>query len=113
MVDSVKPEEEALHVLDSVWRQFGSKSIVRLNATVKNHPPIVEAWENGLGTEITFDAMVIFYMKILGQHRPKPSQDEALADAPSPDRVLRPKLMKSPTGKPVAVNRWNRRRVDK
>ena len=41
MVDTVTPEEDVLHVLDSVWRQFGTKSVERLNSALKNHPPVV------------------------------------------------------------------------
>lgn len=112
MVDTISPQDEALHVLDSVWRQFGSKSVERLNATIKNHPPVVEAKENGPGTEITFDSMVAFYVKTLGQQSRIRKEDEAFADAPPPERVLRPKIMRSHTGKPVAVNRWSPRRID-
>ena len=113
MVDTLPPEEEAIHVLDSVWRQFGSKSIDRLNAALKNHPPVAEARDNGVGSEISFDAMVAFYVKTLGHQSRNLRRSDANADVPSPDRVLRPKLMRSHTGKPVSVNRWTPRRVEK
>jgi uncharacterized phage-associated protein len=112
MIDTVALEEEAQHVLDSVWRQFGSKSVERLNAAIKNHPPVVEAKDNGAGTEISFDSMVTFYVKTLGAKRQPSPAVEAMADAPTADRVLRPKIMRSHTGKAVAVNRWAPRRVD-
>jgi uncharacterized phage-associated protein len=113
MVDTAIPDPEAVHVLDNVWRQYGAKSIEWLNASVKNHPPVAEARENGEGSEISFDAMVEFYVKTLGQQSRIRSDAPSNADVPSPDQVLRPKIMRSHTGKPVAVNRWSPRRVDK
>jgi uncharacterized phage-associated protein len=112
MVDTVPPDEDVRHVLDSVWRQFGTKSIDRLNATVKNHPPVAEARENGVGTEISFEAMVTFYVKTLGQQPMRSSRDPSVADAPPPDKVLRPKIMRNHSGKPVAVDRWAPKRID-
>lgn len=114
MVDTMPLDPESEHVMDSVWRQFGAKSIESLNAAIKNHPPVALATENGTGTEIAFDAMVDFYVKALSHNlnRGKVPPSEQEADAPSTDRVLRPKLMRSHTGKPVEVNRWSPRRVD-
>ncbi len=40
MVDTIKPDEDAVHVLDSVWRQFGAKSVERLNTAIKTILPL-------------------------------------------------------------------------
>ena len=114
MVDTSPLEEAVEHVLDSVWRQFGAKSVVRLNAAISKHPPVVHAQENGEGTEISFDEIVEFYLNALSQN-PAKSHGQLggnSSDAPSPDKVLRPKLMRSHTGKPVSVDRWTPKRVD-
>lgn len=115
MVDTARLEEEVEHVLDSVWRQFGAKSVERLNSAINSHPPVLDAKENGEGTEITFDAMVEFYLKALSQNLSRAKKTKSgigEVDAPPPDRVLRPKIMRSHTGKTVAVNRWTPRHVD-
>ncbi|NKB44639.1 MAG: hypothetical protein GKS03_10225 [Alphaproteobacteria bacterium] len=114
MVDTTTLEEHVEHVLDSVWRQFGTKSVERLTSAIGNHPPVANAKENGLGTEISYEEIVDFYVRALSQNlnrsQSRPGQQDA--DAPSPDRVLRPKLMRSHTGKAVSVDRWTPRRVD-
>lgn len=114
MVDTTPLDPESEHVMDSVWRQFGAKSVESLNAALKGHPPVALAIENGLGTEIGFDAMVEFYVKALSQNARKGVKNEnvSAADAPTPDKVIRPKLMRSHTGKPVEVTGWAPRRVD-
>ena len=71
MVDTIKPDEDVTHVLDSVWRQFGAKSVERLNSAIKNHPPVVEASDLGHGTEISFESMVNFYVIPRSRQNPK------------------------------------------
>lgn len=114
MVDTTPIDPESEHVMDSVWRQFGAKSVESLNAAIKNHPPVALARENGEGTEISFDAIVEYYVKALSHNlkRGKGASNSKPTEAPPADRVLRPKLMRSHTGKPVEVNRWSPRRVD-
>ena len=113
MIDTVALEEEQEHVLDSVWRQFGSKSIERLNSAIMNHPPVHAASEAGEGTEISFESMVEFYVRALttGQVGEKSKSAALAADAPSADQVMRPKVMRSHTGKPVNLKGWSPRRV--
>lgn len=60
MVDTATIEESVEHVLDSVWRQFGTKSVERLNTAISKHPPVANATESGMGTEISYDDMVEF-----------------------------------------------------
>lgn len=113
MVDTFPLEEEEAHVLDSVWRQFGSKSVERLNASIQNHPPVEAAKDAGEGTEISFDSIVAFYVRALttGQTGTNLKSKSTQSDAPTPDQVLRPKVMRSHTGKPVNVKGWTPRRV--
>ncbi|MEQ8736672.1 MAG: hypothetical protein RIC29_17250 [Rhodospirillaceae bacterium] len=115
MIDTGPIEEDVLHILDSVWRQFGAKSTERLNTALNTHPPVVKAKDNGVGTEIGFDDLVEFYMTALSDNLGRRDGKGAgsPADAPTVDQVLRPKLMRSHTGKPVSVNQWSPRRVTK
>lgn len=114
MVDTSPLDQESEHVMDSVWRQFGPKTIESLNRAINGHPPVALAHENGPGTEICFEEIVEYYVKALNNNlnRNVSSRNAPSDEVPSPDQVLRPKLMRSHTGKPVEVNRWSPRRVD-
>jgi len=109
MIDQVPVEEVPRHVMDSIWRQFGPHSIDHLNKLVKRHPPYADALAVGPGTEIAFETMVEFY-GTQGLTR-KSKGGAAATDAPNADKVLRPKLMRSHTGKPVNAVRWKPRKV--
>ncbi|MFL2771577.1 MAG: hypothetical protein ACJZ9F_11270 [Rhodospirillaceae bacterium] len=113
LVDTLPLEEEALHVLDSVWRKFGPKSVASLNTIIKSHPPFAQARENGIGTEISFDSMVNFYFRTLGQQEKTVRRDDAISDTLSAERVVQPKILRSHTGKQVAVNPWLPKHFDK
>ncbi len=109
MVD-VKPiDETARHVLDSVWRQFGSHSIERLNDLVKRHPPYADAFAAAPGAEISFSSMIDFYGERTAGRAGEGAQT---SDAPSARKVMRPKVMRNATGKPVNVRGWTPKRVD-
>lgn len=114
MIDTSPLSEEVTHVLDSVWRQFGAKSVERLNSAIGNHPPVLDAREAGEGTEITYDAIVEFYHKALSRNikGARAGVPAETGDAPSPSRVLRPKVMRSHTGKTVVADPWTPRRVE-
>jgi hypothetical protein len=105
LVDLKPVEEEARHVMDSVYRQFGTYSIDRLNELVKKHPPYADAYAVAPSTEIAFESMVAFYGE-------KPStRRTGRAEPTSAKKVMRPKVMRNATGKPVSVNRWTPKRV--
>jgi len=106
-VDLKAIDEPARHLLDSVWRQFGAYSIDRLDDLVKAHAPYTEAFAVAPRSEIAFAAMVSFY----GDASPAKRKGSKAA-APSANKVMRPKVMRNATGKPVSVNRWMPKRVD-
>jgi uncharacterized phage-associated protein len=94
--------EMATQFLDSVWRRFGAHTTDALNRQVSGHPPYFEALAKGPRSEITLQAMLEFYGK-------KTSADPQLATnmgAPPVGQVLRPRTMRSHTGKPVSVQKW-------
>lgn len=109
MIDIEPIDEVPRHVLDSVWRQFGAHSVDYLDKMIKRHPPFSDALAAGVGTEIPLEAMIEFY-GTQGTGR-KASQGTAL-DAPSASKVLRPKVMRNATGKPVSTTKWMPKRVD-
>lgn len=118
VIDLSPVEEQPRHLMDSVWRQFGALSTERLNKLIKRHPPYIEAFEAGPLCEISFSAMVAFYgdQGLVRRKSAEPSRFEATADgggfdAPSIDRVMRPKVARNHDGKPVSVKSWSPRRM--
>lgn len=108
-VDLSPIDEVPRHVLDSVWRQFGAHSVDYLDKLIRRHPPFADALAAGVSTEITLESMIEFY-GTQGTGR-KSVQVEA-KDAPSASKVLRPKVMRNHSGKPVSTTRWMPKRVD-
>jgi uncharacterized phage-associated protein len=117
-LDLTPVEEPARHVMDSVWRQFGPLSADKLTKLVKRHPPYIDAFANAPMTEIALEAMVAFYgdqgMVRRKSAEPSPFENRGAPggfDAPSIDRVLRPKVALNHDGKPVSVKSWMPKRV--
>ena len=106
MVDLKPIEEPARHLLDSVWRQFGAYSIEKLDDLVKRHPPYADAFAAGPSAEIDFESLVAFYGEKPGKRR-----GAAVSTTLSAEKVMRPKVMRNATGKPVSVNRWMPKRA--
>lgn len=111
-------EEKPQHLMDSIWRQFGALSADRLTKLVKRHPPYIAAYENGPMTEISFPGMVAFYgdQGLVRRKSAEPSPFEGPAtgagfDAPSVERVMRPKVARNAEGKAVNVKQWSPKRV--
>lgn len=93
-IDPRRMPENAQHFLDSIWRRFGSHSADHLTKLVNGHAPYAEAFRRGPRTEITVQAMRAFY---------GPVRD---GQTPTVQQVMRPKVMRSHTGQPVAVTKW-------
>jgi uncharacterized phage-associated protein len=113
-VDLSPVEEVPRHVLDSVWRQFGAHSADHLTKLVKRHPPYMDALAAGLGVEITFESMVEFYSTDGLSKRRGGASTGAVTEtgAPAAEKVLRPKVLRNHSGKPVSATRWMPKRVD-
>jgi len=116
-IDLSPVEEHPRHLMDSVWRQFGQLSTEKLNKLVKRHPPYIEAYEAGPMSEIPLSAMVSFYgnQGMVRRKSAEPSPFEGRKgegiDAPSIERVLRPKVARNHDGKAVNVKTWMPKRV--
>ena len=85
-------DDEAEYLLSSIWRRFGHHSSERLAKITKENPAYLHAFEKGEGTEISLSAMI--------------SSFSADRQAPSANQVVKPKVMMSQTGRPVAVKAW-------
>lgn len=109
MVEVAPVDEVPRHVLDSVWRQFGAHSVDYLDKMIRRHPPFADALAAGVGSEISLEAMIEFYGTQGTTRRPS---SQAAPDAPSASKVLRPKVMRNHSGKPVSTTRWMPKRVD-
>jgi len=85
------------HFLESVWRRFGASTADQITKRVVQHLPVADAMAKGPGEEIPFKAMFDYY------------SSEAAAKkggAPGVAEVIRPRVLRSPTGKPVSVTNW-------
>ncbi|HSV29910.1 MAG TPA: hypothetical protein VLL76_10135, partial [Candidatus Omnitrophota bacterium] len=101
MVEQNPINGDVKHFLDSIWRRFGQYSTDQLTKRVAEHSPVAEAMAKGPGEEIAFDVMVKFYS----------SEAAARKGAPSVDNVVRPRVLRSQTGKPVSVTSWRPKAV--
>lgn len=84
------------HFLDSIWRRFGAHSADHLSRHLRGHKPYLDALGRGPRAEIPLEDMRAFYGR---------ARDPAKA-APGVRNVMRARVMRSQTGKPVAVSQW-------
>ena len=106
LVDLKPIDEVALHLLDSVWRQFGAYSVDKLNDLVKKHPPYADALAAAPFAEIPLATMIAFY----GERNAAKGRGKDAA-TPSAEKVMRPKVLRNAVGKPVSVKGWTPKRV--
>jgi hypothetical protein len=99
MVEANPIADTVAHFLDSIWRRFGHYSADALNKKLAEHAPVAEASAKGLGEEITLAAMVKFYGAEVASRK-------GGAATPAAEQVLKPRLMRSQSGKAVAVKAW-------
>ncbi|HIJ62088.1 MAG TPA: hypothetical protein HPQ04_05290 [Rhodospirillaceae bacterium] len=101
-VDTIPLDSHVVQFLDSIWRRFGAHSAEALNRQVGGHAPYREALAKGVKSEIPLPAMIEFY----GRKASAAPEVATAVGAPPIGQVLRPKLMRSQTGKPVSVQKW-------
>jgi len=98
-IDPKGMPEAVTHFLDSIWRRFAPHSAEFLSKQVMGHAPYCNALSKGPRTEIPLQAMIDYYGK-------KASASPEAANAPAVTQVLRPRVMRSQSGKPVSVQKW-------
>lgn len=103
-IETMQMNEQVLGFLESVWRRFGGQSANALSQLVNSHPPYAEAIAKGARSEITLAAMVKFYGRKNAATEPVKG---SVIEAPPLEQVVRPKIMVSQSGKPVAVKKWS------
>jgi uncharacterized phage-associated protein len=96
MIEPFPISDQIENFLDSIWRRFGSSTADQLSKRLADHTPIAAAMAKGVGEEIPFEAMRDFYA----------SEAASRKGAPHVDKVLRPRVMRSQSGKPVNVTSW-------
>lgn len=84
--------------LDSIWRHFGSHSGEYLSKFLRGHPPYFEAREEGKRSVISHESIIEYYSS--------PTKAKAASRTPIVEQVLRPRVMRSHTGRPVSVKQW-------
>lgn len=111
-VETRKPPDDARQLLDSIWRKFGAHSAEHLTKLTKGHPPYRDAYATGgAGEEITLRAMIDYYGRKGAADRPPAPGTAATPEAPGLTEVLRPRVMRSQSGKPVSVHKWMPRAI--
>jgi len=91
--------DQVSRFLEGIWRRFGPYNAERLSQKVAEHVLVAQAMAEGINVEIPFEAMVHFYTAE-AQARQGHSSVDAL------DQVVRPRVLRSQTGKPVTVSAW-------
>ena len=84
--------EHAEAFLHSIWRRFGHLSAETLTRMAKETEAYRKALKRGSRSNISLDAMRLSFVR--GE------------EAPDLKQVVRPKMMRTQTGKPVAVKSW-------
>ncbi len=81
--------------LQTVWRKYGAYSADYLARLISAHAPYAEAFAEGENTEISLEKMTIFY-----------TQGKNTTATPSARSFEGTRVMRSQTGKTVAVKKW-------
>jgi len=84
--------EEVEAFLHGIWRRFGHYTVERLSQITNESLAYRQALKKGKRAEIPLDSMCRAFGGTKG--------------APGLDRIFKPKVMRSQTGRPVAVRAW-------
>ena len=98
MIDTNPVAEAVRGFLDGIWRRFGQYSAEQLFRKLSDHDPVAVAMEKGEGTEIPLTEMVNFYATTTSKRK---------ADVPAPSEVIKPRMLRSQSGKAVTVSTWS------
>ncbi|CAA7618154.1 type II toxin-antitoxin system antitoxin SocA domain-containing protein [Magnetospirillum sp. UT-4] len=96
MLEGNTLNDQVVAFLDGIWRRFGNFSADSLTRKLAEHPAVAAAMAKGPNEEIPLDAMIKFYA----------GEAAARHGMPNAADVARPRVMRSQTGRPVAVKAW-------
>lgn len=82
-------------LLQTIWRKYGAHSADYLARLIATHEPYAAAFAKGEGSVIDINEMTDFYMQ--GKNTPA---------TPAAEKFAGTKVMRSQTGKAVAVKKW-------
>lgn len=100
MIEGNPLSEQVRHFLDGIWRRYGPYTADQLIKKIAEHAPVALAMAKGQNEEIPFADMVKYYSdEAAARNKPASGVD-------SIDQVLKPRMMRSQTGKPVTVGAW-------
>lgn len=105
MIEGNMLSEQVSHFLDGIWRRYGPYTADQLTKKIVEHAPVALAMAKGINEEIPFADMVKYYSEeAAARNKPASAVD-------SIDQVLKPRMMRSQTGKPVTVAAWKPKAV--
>lgn len=78
--------------LDGIWNRFGHHSTERLNTMTKETSAYKQAFKRGNRAKISLDAMRLSFARA--------------EKTPGVAQVIKPKILRTQTGKPVTVKAW-------
>jgi len=84
--------QEVQSFLDNIWRRFGHYSAERLTKMTKETTAYKHAIMRGYRAEIPLDAMRVSFVRA--------------EQTPSVDRIVKPKVMRTQSGRAVTVKAW-------
>jgi uncharacterized phage-associated protein len=97
MIEGTALNDQVSHFLEGIWRRFGRYTADQITKKVGEHAPVALAMAKGINEEIPFAEMLAFYS----------SEATARKDgAPSVGDVVKPRLLRSQSGKAVSVMTW-------
>jgi len=83
---------ETQSFLDRIWRRFGGLSVEQLNTMTKETTAFKNAAQRGHRAEIYWDEMRLSFARA--------------EQTPGVDQVVKPKIMRTQSGRPVQVKSW-------
>lgn len=101
MIEGNHLNEQVSHFLEGIWRRFGQYSSDQLTKKVAEHAPVALAMAKGVNEEIPFADIVTFYTEEAAARSNKTS-----GKVDHIDQVVKPRVLRSQTGKPVTVAAW-------
>lgn len=100
MIEGNPLSDQVRHFLDGVWRRFGPYTADQLTRKLAEHTPVAMAMAKGQNEEIPFAEMVKYYSDEAAQRNRPASPVDSI------DQVMKPRVLRSQSGKPVAVSTW-------
>ena len=99
MIEGNMLNEQVSHFLDGIWRRYGPYTADQLTKRLAEHAPVALAMAKGINEEIPFADMVKYYSDEAAARKSAASVD-------SIDQIVKPRMLRSQTGKPVTVSAW-------